>query len=77
MAKTPCLGWSEPLLHGEKTYISQLFEICTCTKKKKPNRSLYGQVVCCVQVSCKANKVGNQLGAWRYSDLLAIVYLNL
>ena len=38
------------------------------------NRSLYRHVVCCVPVSCKANGVGNQLGAWRYSDLLAILY---
>ena len=24
---------------------------------------------------CKANGAGNQLGAWQYSDLLAIVYM--
>ena len=39
------------------------------------NRSLYRHVVCCVPVSCKANGAGTQLGAWRYSDLLARVYL--
>ena len=34
-------------------------------------------MVCCVPVSCKANRVGNlnQFGAWRYSDLLAILYI--
>ena len=37
-------------------------------------RSLYRHVVCCVPVSCKANGVRNQFGAWRYSDLLAILY---
>ena len=39
------------------------------------DRSLYCQVICCVPVSCKAYGVGKQLGAWRYSDLLVILYL--
>ena len=38
------------------------------------NRSLYRHVVYCVPVSCKTNGAGNQLGAWRYSDLFAGVY---
>ena len=38
-------------------------------------RSLYCHVVCNGPVSCKANRVGNQLGVWQYSDLLAIIYL--
>ena len=33
-------------------------------------RSMYRHVMCNGPVSCKANGVGNQLGAWRYSDLL-------
>ena len=37
-------------------------------------RSLYRHVVCNSPVFCKANRVRNQLGAWRYSDQLAIVY---
>ena len=41
------------------------------------NRSLYRNVVCNVPVSCKANGVGNQLGAWRYSDLKVITYKQL
>ena len=41
------------------------------------NRSLYGHVVCCVPVSCKANGVGKELEAWRNSDLLAILYMYL
>ena len=40
-------------------------------------RSLYHHVACNGQFSCKFNWVGNQLGAWRYSDLLAIGYLNI
>ena len=39
------------------------------------NRSLYRHMVCCVPVTCKANRVGNHIGAWRYSDLLAMLYL--
>ena len=31
------------------------------------------QVICNSLVSCKANGVGNQLGALRYTDLLAIL----
>ena len=30
------------------------------------NRSPYRHVVCCDPVYCKADGVGNQLGAWRY-----------
>ena len=41
------------------------------------NRSLYGHVVCCVPVSCKANGVGKELEAWQNSDLLAILYMYL
>ena len=41
------------------------------------NRSLYGHVVCCVPVSCKANGVGKELEAWQNSDLLAILYMFL
>ena len=37
-------------------------------------RSLYRHFVCNGPVSCKANRVGNQLGAWRYSDPLAVEY---
>ena len=37
-------------------------------------RSLHRHLVCGVPVSCKANGVGNQLGAWRYSVLLDILY---
>ena len=37
-------------------------------------RSLYRHVVCNGPVPCKAYRVGNQLGAWLYSDLLSIVY---
>ena len=29
-------------------------------------------MVCNVPVSCKANRVGNQLGAWLYSDLKVV-----
>ena len=38
--------------------------------------SLYRHVVFNGPVSCKANGAGNQVGAWRYSDLLAIVHLD-
>ena len=38
------------------------------------NWSLYCHV-CCVPVSFKADRVGIQLGAWQYSDLLAILYI--
>ena len=38
-------------------------------------RSLFRHMVCNGPVSCKANRVGNQLGLWRYNDLLAIVYI--
>ena len=32
-------------------------------------------MVCNAPVSCKANGVGNQLGAWRYSDLIVVLYM--
>ena len=41
------------------------------TRYSKANRSLYRHVVCCVQVSCRANGVGNQLGG---VAILAILY---
>ena len=44
-------------------------------KYSTANRSLFRHVVCCVPVTCKANGVENQLVAWRYSDLLVILYL--
>ena len=57
-------------------YLTTMYEkeISICRRYSTANGSLYCQVVCCVPVSCKANSVGNQFGAWRYSDLLAILY---
>ena len=40
------------------------------TKYDTTLNSLYCHVVCNVPESCKANGVGNHLGAWRYSDLI-------
>ena len=36
---------------------------------------MYGHVVCYALVCCRANRVGNQLGAWPYIDLKVIFYL--
>ena len=39
-------------------------------------RFQYGNMVCNVLASCKANRDRNQLGAWLYSDQIDIIYID-